>query len=79
MPAYGGGMSATFRAELVPTWAKVAAWAVPLTTIPSVAWRLGNVLGGLGGGDPCVFPAGTPWWARPYLLGVQLAPLEPDG
>jgi hypothetical protein len=63
-------MSATFRPELVPTWGKVAAWAVPLTTIPSIAWRLGNVLGGLGGGDPCVFGPGTPWWERLYLLVV---------
>jgi hypothetical protein len=70
-------MTSTFRPELVPTWAKLAAWAVPLTTIPSITWRLGNVLGGLGSGDPCVVGAGAPLVEQLYLLvvppGVQLA------
>jgi hypothetical protein len=63
-------MTSTFRPELVPTWAKVAAWAVPLTTIPSITWRMVTVAGGLVSGDnPCVLPA-TPLWERVYLLAV---------
>jgi hypothetical protein len=62
--------SATFRPELVPTWAKMAAWAVPLTTIPSITWRLANVLGGLGSRDPCAVGAGAPRWEQLYLLVV---------
>ena len=47
-------MTATFRPELVLTWAKVAAWAVPLTTIPSIAWRMISLIDGLvSGDDPC--------------------------
>ncbi len=30
----------TFRHALVPTWAKVAAWLVPLSCVPSIVWRL---------------------------------------
>jgi hypothetical protein len=44
-------MTATFRPELVPTWAKVAAWAVPVTTIPSIAWRMISLIDGLVSGD----------------------------
>lgn len=62
-------MSATFRPELVPTWAKLAAWAVPLTTIPSITWRLGNLVGGLVNRDPC-FGSGAPLWEQLYLLVV---------
>jgi hypothetical protein len=58
------------RPELVPTWAKIAAWAVPLTTIPSITWRLVNLIGGLDGGDdPCVVP-GAPLGEKLYLLAV---------
>jgi hypothetical protein len=63
-------MTATFRPELVPTWARVAAWAVPLTTIPSIAWRMVSLLDGLiGGDDPC-FGLGAPLWEKLYLLAV---------
>lgn len=64
-----GRMTATFRPELVPTWAKVAAWAVPLTTISSITWRLVSSLGGLISGDPCFGP-GTPLGERLYVLVV---------
>jgi hypothetical protein len=61
-------MTSTFRPELVPAWAKVAAWAVPLTTIPSVAWRTVSLVGGLvSGDDPCFAPA-APLWEKVYLL-----------
>jgi hypothetical protein len=63
-------MTSTFRPELVPTWAKIAAWAVPLTTIPSIAWRMGNLVGGLiTGDDPCIVQ-GAPLWEKVYLLAV---------
>jgi hypothetical protein len=63
-------MTATFRPELVPTWAKVAAWAVPLTTIPSIAWRMISLIDGLvSGDDPCFTPA-APLGEKLYLLAV---------
>lgn len=38
----------------MPTWAKVAAWLVPLTTLPSIIWRLTTILGfSTGRPDPC--------------------------
>jgi hypothetical protein len=63
-------MTSTFRPELVPTWAKLAAWAVPLTTIPSITWRMVTLIGGLVTGDnPCFVP-GAPLWEKIYLLAV---------
>lgn len=53
-------MASTFRADLVPTWVKVVAWTVPLTTLPSVIWRLVTSIGGLiSGDDPCINPGQT--------------------
>ena len=64
-------MTATFRPELVPTWAKVAAWAVPLTTIPSIAWRMISLIDGLvSGDDPCFTPAAPLGGEALYLLAV---------
>ena len=64
-------MDSTFRSERVPTWAKVAAWAVPLTTIPSITWRMITVVGGLvGGGNPCVGPSVTSLGEAVYLVAV---------
>lgn len=61
----------TFRPELVPTWAKVAAWLVPLTTVPSITWRLLSTIDGLATGDnPCVNPSGTPMGERIYIIAV---------
>jgi hypothetical protein len=54
----------------VPTWAKVAAWAVPLTTVPSIIWPMGSLLGGLVSGDNPCFGPGTPIWEQLYLLAV---------
>jgi hypothetical protein len=63
-------LTATFRPELVPTWAKVAAWAVPLTTIPSIAWRMVSLTGALvSGDDPCFAPT-KPLGEKLYLLAV---------
>lgn len=61
----------TFRPELVPTWAKVAAWLAPLTTLPSITWRMQEILGGLiTGGKPCVDPATTTIADKIYLIGL---------
>jgi hypothetical protein len=45
----------TFRPELIPTWAKIAAWSVPLVTLPSIVWRLVTVIDNvfITGDDPC--------------------------
>lgn len=56
--------------ELVPTWAKVAAWAVPLTTIPSIAWRMISLIGGLVSGDDPCFTSAAPLGEKLYLLAV---------
>lgn len=49
----------TFRPELVPTWARAAAWAVPLTVLPSALWRVVDWAGGLlRGGHVCAAPGG---------------------
>lgn len=63
-----------FRPELVPTWAKVAAWSVPLTTVPSVAWRLVTVLENLiTGDDPCgTSEVGERIYVLAVLPSVQL-------
>lgn len=59
----------TFRPELVPTWAKVAAWSVPATTLPSIIWRMQEVVGGLVTGDnPCVDADTTPLGEKIYLV-----------
>lgn len=65
----------TFRAELVPTWAKVAAWAVPATVLPSAVWRVVDWLGGLlRGGHPCAAP-GDPVWEKVYVPSLSVISL----
>ncbi|MGP4029832.1 hypothetical protein [Actinomadura sp. 3N407] len=59
----------TFRTELVPTWAKVAAWSVPLITVPSIVWRFVTVIDNVfvTGDEPC----GTGGiWEQIYVLAV---------
>jgi hypothetical protein len=43
---------------------------VPLTTVPSIIWRMGSLLGGLVSGDNPCFGPGTPMWEQLYLLAV---------
>jgi hypothetical protein len=63
-------VTSTFSPELAPTWVKIAAWAVPLTTIPSIAWRMITVVDGLLSGDnPCIVPS-APLTEKLYLLIV---------
>ncbi|WP_232660621.1 hypothetical protein [Pseudonocardia sp. TRM90224] len=65
----------TFRPELVPTWAKVAAWAVPVLALPSAGWRLVTAAEGFLGRNPCM-PVSTPLWEMlyvPTLSVVQMA------
>lgn len=66
----------TFRPDLVPAWATIAAWAVPLTTVPSITWRMVTVVGGLVTGDqPCIrtdVPLGEKLYILAVLPSVQL-------
>ncbi|TWF76567.1 hypothetical protein FHX44_112460 [Pseudonocardia hierapolitana] len=65
----------TFRAELVPTWAKVAAWAVPASVLPSAVWRVADWLSGLlRGGHPCAAP-GDPLWEKIYVPSLSVVSL----
>ncbi|GAB4001042.1 hypothetical protein GCM10029992_35160 [Glycomyces albus] len=58
-----------FRAELVPTWAKIAAWTVPLTCVPSVTWRLVTAIDAVVDGGPCM-SEDTPLWELIYVIAV---------
>lgn len=61
----------TFRPELVPLWAKAAAWAVVASVVPSVLWRLQMSVGALASGDhPCANPASTPPLEWVYIIGL---------
>jgi hypothetical protein len=65
----------TFRTEQVPTWAKVAAWAVPVTVLPSAVWRVVDWTGGLSGGEhPCAAP-GAPLWEKIYVPSLSVVSL----
>jgi len=65
----------TFRAELVPTWAKVAAWTVPVTVLPSAVWRVVDSVGSLlRGGHPCAAP-GDPLWEKIYVPSLSVVSL----
>jgi hypothetical protein len=65
----------SFRPELVPTWAKVAAWAVPATVLPSAVWRLVSWYDGLRrGGHPCAAP-GDPLWEKIYVPSLSFVSL----
>lgn len=64
-------MTSTFRPELIPTWAKIAAWAVPFTTVPSITWRLEGAVDGLvSGGNACFEPASTPLGEKIYIVAL---------
>jgi hypothetical protein len=52
--------------DSVPTWAKLAAWAVPLTVLPSATWRLVDAINGFLHGHPCAAP-GNPLWEKIYV------------
>lgn len=61
----------TFRPGPVPTWAKIAAWAVPVTVLPSAVWRLVDSVGALfRGGHPCAAP-GDPLWEKLYVPSLS--------
>jgi hypothetical protein len=65
----------TFRAELVPTWAKIAAWAVPVTVLPSATWRLVSWSESLvRGGHPCAAPD-DPLWEKIYVPSLSFVSL----
>jgi hypothetical protein len=65
----------TFRAELVPDWARITAWAVPVTVLPSAAWRLVNWFESLlRGGHPCAAP-GDPLWEKIYVPSLSFVSL----
>jgi hypothetical protein len=65
----------TFRSELVPTWAKIAAWAVPVTVLPSAIWRVVDHIGGiLHGGHACAAP-GDPQWEKIYVPSLSVVSL----
>lgn len=50
-------MNSTFQPELIPTWARLAAWAVPLTVLPSATWRLFMAVDAyVSGENPCIPP-----------------------
>ncbi|MGP4024158.1 hypothetical protein [Actinomadura sp. 3N407] len=49
-------MNAAFQPELVPTWAKLATWAAPLTVLPSAIWRLVTAISAHAGGENPCFP-----------------------
>jgi hypothetical protein len=67
-----GGMPSTFRPELVPAWAKVAAWVVPLTVLPSAAWRVTDWFNGIVlGRSPC-HPPSTPLWEKIYVPSLSV-------
>jgi hypothetical protein len=65
----------TFRPDLVPTWARVAAWAVPLTVLPSAVWRVVDWANGLArGGHVCAAP-GEPVWELVYVPSLSVVSL----
>lgn len=60
--------NSTFRADLVPTWAKIAAWAVPATCIPSITWRLTMAIDVMVNNEYC--RGSGPLWEKIYITGV---------
>jgi hypothetical protein len=64
----------TFRSELVPAWAKVAAWAAPATVLPSAVWRLVDWVHGLAYGHPCA-ARGHPLWEKIYVPSLSAVSL----
>lgn len=44
-----------FRPDLVPGWARIAAWAIPVLTLPSVIWRLAmSIDAQINNDNPCM-------------------------
>ncbi|WP_051325312.1 hypothetical protein [Glycomyces tenuis] len=60
--------NSTFRADLVPTWAKIAAWAVPVTCLPSITWRLTMAIDVIANNEYC--RGSGPLWEKIYITGV---------
>ncbi|WP_026931463.1 hypothetical protein [Glycomyces tenuis] len=61
----------TFRPELVPRWAKLAAWGVLASVMPSVVWRMQMAVSALATGDnPCVNTAVTPVFEWVYIIAI---------
>lgn len=60
-----------FRPDLVPPWAKVAAWSVLAIVLPSVVWRLTMSLNTLiNDNNPCLPLAASPVGERIYIVAV---------
>jgi hypothetical protein len=63
-------MQSTFRADLVPMWAKIAAWTVPLCCVPSVAWRLVHTMGTLADDQDTCDSAGGSLLEKIYVVAL---------
>ncbi|HEY8472373.1 MAG TPA: hypothetical protein VIL37_07010 [Natronosporangium sp.] len=59
-----------FRPDLVPTWAKVAAWTVLASVLPSVTWRLTMSINALLNGDNPCMPPDLPIGEQIYIVAV---------
>ncbi|RZQ62307.1 hypothetical protein [Amycolatopsis suaedae] len=65
----------TSRSDLVPRWAVIAAWAVPVAALPSAGWRFVTAVSAMAGdGNPCIPGEHTVWEALypPALSVLQL-------
>lgn len=60
-----------FRSDLVPRWARIAAWTIPVLCLPSVIWRLAMSIDALISGDnPCIGPGMTPVAELVYVTAI---------
>lgn len=61
----------SFRPDLVPLWARIAAWSVLAVALPSVVWRLSMAIEALiTEANPCMNSDVTPLGEKIYITAV---------
>jgi hypothetical protein len=65
------GVRSNFRPDLVPVWAKVAAWSVLVVALPSVVWRMTAAIDGLiSDSNPCMNSSNASLLERAYVVAI---------